>query len=165
MNCQECNQRPATVHLTKIINNRKTEIHLCEECARKRNDFSVFNPFSINDILANLMDMGKPKIPVGKIEGSKCENCGMTYQQFKKLGRLGCKDCYTAFRNDLVPILRRIQGGTQHSGKFPNRVGKGIRIKREIEQLKEQLRICIKEEAFERAAELRDRIKELEKQL
>ncbi|MGB4132260.1 MAG: hypothetical protein WBK45_10055, partial [Tepidanaerobacteraceae bacterium] len=36
MLCEECHMRPATVHITKIVNNEKTEMHLCEECAKEK---------------------------------------------------------------------------------------------------------------------------------
>ena len=33
MICQECQERPATLHYSKVINGEKTDIHLCEKCA------------------------------------------------------------------------------------------------------------------------------------
>ena len=36
MLCQECKKNPATVHVTKIVNNIKTELHLCQSCAGER---------------------------------------------------------------------------------------------------------------------------------
>ena len=34
--CDECNCKPANVHLTQIIQNEVIVQHLCEECARHR---------------------------------------------------------------------------------------------------------------------------------
>lgn len=39
MVCQECGNRPATLHFTKIVNGEKTEFHICEHCAREKGDF------------------------------------------------------------------------------------------------------------------------------
>lgn len=163
MLCQECQKRPATVHMTKIVNNTKTEMHLCEECAEKRNDFQWFSPFSINDLFNSLMDMGKTSVPVDRKSSIRCNFCGMDYSQFKKTSRLGCSMCYKTFNDELMPIIRRIQKGTQHTGKVPKRAGAQFKIYREIENLKAQLRMAVEREAFEEAAELRDRIRELEK--
>ena len=36
MKCDICKEREATVHLTEVINDRVTKLHLCEECAREK---------------------------------------------------------------------------------------------------------------------------------
>lgn len=165
MICQECKQRPASVHLTKIINNHKTELHLCEECAAQREDFMnimPITPFSVNDLIAGFMDMSKAKRAYERPASPKCAVCGMDYNQFKAIGRLGCQECYKYFGSELGPVLRKIQGSTVHSGKVPRRCGSHLARKKQIAELKEELRKAVETEAFERAAELRDRIKELE---
>jgi protein arginine kinase activator len=162
--CQECKMQPATVHLTKIVNNNKTEFYLCEECARKKGQFNISIPFSINDLLAGFIGMDNPSVSVQKEEMRQCKSCGMRFEQFRKNGRLGCQDCYKYFSDDLLPILRRIHGGTKHNGKVPKRAGVELRITRQIQQLKTQLQKAVETENFEEAARLRDRIKELEKQ-
>lgn len=162
MLCQECKQRPASVHLTKIVNDHKTELHLCEECARQREDFMNITPFSVNDLIASFMDMGKAKPAYDRPAPSKCAVCGMDYNQFKKIGRLGCQECYKYFANELGPVLRKIQGSTIHTGKVPKRCGSHLARKKQIAELKAELKKAIDVEAFERAAELRDLIKEME---
>src|SRR5690554_6585666 len=115
MLCQECKQNIATVHMAKIINNQKTELHLCEDCARQREDFMNITPFSVNDLIAGFMDMGKAKPTYSKPAPSRCAVCGMDYNQFRKIGRVGCQECYKYFGNELRPVLRKIQGSTTHS--------------------------------------------------
>jgi protein arginine kinase activator len=148
--------------MTKIINNKKIEMHLCEECAGKRNDFQWFAPFSINDLLSSLVDIGKPSVVMDRRSTIRCDSCGLDYSQFKKTGRLGCLKCYNVFNNELAPIIGRIQKGMQHTGKIPKRTGAELRVNREIETLKAQLKAAVEREAFEEAARLRDRIRELE---
>lgn len=162
MICQECKQRQATVHFTKIINNHKTELHLCEECAQQRENFIQIPSFSINDLLAGFMDLGHAQPAFEKPASTKCAGCGMDYYQFKKIGRLGCQECYKYFGSELQPVLRRIQGSTQHTGKVPERAGSGLLKKKQIAQWKAELKRAVEMEAFERAAELRDKIKALE---
>jgi len=165
MLCQQCKKRPATVHFTKIVNNHKTEFYLCEECARQKGHLSISIPFSINDLLTGFLDVSKPAVPVKNEGVSKCKNCGMDFIQFRKIGRLGCQDCYKYFAEDLGPIVKRVQGGIKHTGKVPQRAGVGLRLERQIQQLKAQLQKAIETEAFEEAARLRDQIRELEKQI
>ncbi len=164
MLCQECRERQASVHLTKIINNYKTEIHLCEECARHRDDVNAITPFSVNDLLAGFMDIGKSHLANEKVATMKCSACGTEYMAFKKNGQLGCKHCYHSFNRELMPILRKVQGRTEHTGKVPRRSGIGIRMRKQMNNLRVELKKAVEAEAFEQAAEIRDHLKELEQQ-
>lgn len=162
MYCEECKQRPATVHLTKIQNNKKTELYLCEECARRHHEipFSFEPNFSIHKFLTGLLE-GTP-VEVTPVASPQCPNCKLTYDQFGQFGRFGCSQCYRAFGKQLELLLRRVQGNNCHTGKVPKRTGGNIWVKREVERLREELQRAIGEEAYERAAELRDRIRALE---
>jgi len=165
MLCQECKKRSAVVHMTEITNNKKTEYHLCQECAQKKDDLNLFAPLSINDILAGFLSTDKSAQTIGKKESERCETCGIDYSLFKKTGRLGCGDCYKSFRNQLIPLIKRVQGSTAHSGKVSKRCGYDQRIQRHIVQLKNKLRKAIELEAYEEAADLRDEIREVEQQI
>jgi protein arginine kinase activator len=171
MLCEECQKRDATVHYTKVVNDQKTEYHLCEQCAREKGelDFPMgFDPgFSIHSLLAGLLDMSNPSLSVEKkaASASQCPNCGLDYAQFSKTGRLGCADCYSAFQRQLEPLLRRIQGTSTHSGKVPGRQGDGLKLEREIKRLERELENAVGLEEFEKAAELRDQLRELRQQL
>ncbi|RKD22767.1 hypothetical protein BEP19_10995 [Ammoniphilus oxalaticus] len=172
MICQECGQKPATLHFTKIVNGEKTEFRLCESCAGEKGDmFAGASPnFSIHHLLSGLLKFdaapsvtGSDPPPAETV--ARCETCGLTYAQFSKSGRFGCVDCYQQFAQRLGPIFRRIHGNMQHSGKVPRRAGGVIRIRKEINDLKRQLQQSIESEEFEQAAAIRDQIKDLEKQL
>ncbi|HBM80298.1 MAG: UvrB/UvrC motif-containing protein [Clostridiales bacterium] len=170
MLCEICNERPATVHITKIINGVKSEFHICEQCARERNEFNIGSdvtdfvaPFSFSNILTGLMDFtGNNPVTYQTEKHIKCPACGLDFEEFKRTGMLGCSECYHAFADRLEPIIKRIHGNTQHTGKVPRRTGGLIRIKRDTERLKYELKKAIDSEEFEKAAKLRDRIKELE---
>lgn len=168
MLCQICNKRPASVHITKIVNGVKNELHICEQCAREKEGldtnkgFTEFEvPFSFSNILAGLMDF-TGTMPYTAQEELRCPKCGYRYEDFKKTGTLGCSQCYEVFGDRLEPLVKRIHGNTQHTGKVPRRAGGTVRIKRDIERLQYELKKAIEEEEYEKAAELRDRIKELE---
>ncbi|CAJ1004526.1 MULTISPECIES: UvrB/UvrC motif-containing protein [Bacillales] len=168
MNCEECGKRPATLHLTKIVNGKKTEYHICEHCAQEKGDvFAGFHNFSINNLLSGLLHFDpmtkKSQEPVQK--PLRCETCGLTYAQFSKSGRFGCSDCYTFLGDRLDPLFRRIHGNTQHIGKVPERTGGQLKLRKELEQLKSTLQHYIASEEFEKAAEIRDRIRALEQKI
>lgn len=166
MLCQKCNEKKASVHLTKIINGQKNEIHLCEECARKNEDFNWETPFTINNFLTGLLDsIQSSPIKVDYIQTTTCSKCGMNYGRFKQLGRLGCSECYITFNEKLMPLIKRIHGSENHIGKIPKREGSVIRIKKEIMNLRKELKRAVEKEEYERAVELRDRIKTLEDNL
>ncbi len=164
MLCDRCGKNPAVIHKIININGNKQEFHLCEECARQEKDVSINDPFSIHAVLSSLLDMGmETPIKFEKLEALKCDVCGSSFGQFKKTGLLGCSNCYREYRDRIVPLLKRIHGNTQHGGKIPRRKGGFLRQQREIEQLKRQLENAVKAEEYEKAAELRDRIRELSK--
>ncbi len=176
MNCEECGKRPATLHLTKIVNGEKTEYHICEHCAKEKGDvISDFSNFSIHNLLSGLLDFDPMnKSSAGSSQAThtppqakplRCETCGLTYAQFSKSGRFGCSDCYQYFGARLDPLFRRIHGNTHHIGKVPERTGGQLKIRKELEQLKATLQQYIATEEFEKAAEIRDRIRALEQKI
>lgn len=168
MNCQECGKRPATLHFTKIINGEKTEFHICESCAREKGESipGAPNGFSIHSLLSGLLDFEPSEAAIGaKPQAVRCDECGLTYAQFSKIGRFGCSSCYKHFADRLDPLLKRVHGNTVHVGKIPKRYGGQMQYKREIEQLRRDLQKRIEREEFENAAHIRDRIRELEKKI
>ncbi len=169
MICQECGKRPATLHFTKIVNGEKTEFHICESCAREKGELipGTANGFSIHNLLSGFLDFE----PAGsnavgaKPQSLRCEQCGLTYSQFGKLGRFGCSSCYQYFNDRLDPLFKRVHGNTVHVGKVPKRTGGQIKYKREIDKLKRELMHRVEREEFELAAKIRDQIRELEKKI
>lgn len=168
MLCQVCNQRPANVHVTKVINNVRTELHLCQQCARERGELEVFAgpKFAFSNLLAGLLQSDATAgVPVG-IPGSSrsvCSTCGLEYPEFMNTGYLGCSGCYSQFLPMLRPLIARIHGHARHTGKVPVRAGKAVRFRKELESLREELRTMIEAEEYEKAALVRDRIRDLEK--
>ncbi|MEK6646863.1 MAG: UvrB/UvrC motif-containing protein [Candidatus Firestonebacteria bacterium] len=170
MLCEICKKENATVHFSQAINEKVTNIHLCEFCAGKKGvmelPFSI--PLSVKNMLPKFLNVEKKKQK--EIVHEKCNNCGFTNVDFKKIGYLGCSECYRVFRKTLMPLLNKIHGDNLHIGKFPSRVldktiDKTIKEARENKRLKKlqlELQNAITQEQFEDAAILRDKIKSLE---
>ncbi len=176
MLCDECGKNKATVHLTEIVNDQITKLNLCESCAKERGT-EVEQHFGIADLLSALSDVEQHQppaaggtAPAGAVTKQKCASCGLTYEDFKKIGRLGCSDCYVAFKTGLSQLLKRIHGATQHIGKSPHpesvKEQKAVtHVQEELSRAKEELNKAVKKEEFEVAAALRDKVKFLEKKL
>ena len=114
-------------------------------------------------MLAGLADFGQQVKNVEKVK-VQCPNCGMTYEDFRKFGRLGCSECYNAFKEQLSVLLKKIHGSNQHLGKAPIKLPQPIKKKIDmLQDFKRQLQQAIEEEDFEKAAQLRDKIREVEK--
>ncbi len=162
MLCQDCGKREATVHLTQVVNNQKTVLNLCRECAEKRGFRNPLEgvPFPLAEFLASMLSQTQAKKPTKESE-KPCPVCGMSFSDFTKVGRLGCGNCYQTFRNQLTDLLRKVHGSTQHRGKFPHTSKDVMKPLWEKTKLLEELKKAVQEENFEKAAQLRDRIKAL----
>lgn len=167
MLCENCHKREATVHQTVITNGQKQESHLCEVCARESSPLHNFSfpNLSIQQLLGSFLGadptVGKSVKPPLQAEPT-CRHCGMTYSQFAQSGVLGCSRCYEEMEPHLLPLIKRIQGTTTHSGKVPKRTGGIARARRDLEQLRRQQEAAVQAERYEEAAKLRDQIKRME---
>ncbi|MCK9594573.1 MAG: UvrB/UvrC motif-containing protein [Candidatus Omnitrophica bacterium] len=160
MLCDNCKKNPATVHLTEIVDEQMTELHLCEECAKKKSS-QMEQQFGLSDLLAGLADFEKP-VEDKEAVSIQCPNCGLTYKDFKKIGRLGCSECYDTFKKFLSPLLKRIHGSSAHCGKCPVKAGKPSKKELDLVDLRLRLQKAVEAEEYEEAAKLRDRIKQIQ---
>lgn len=162
MHCDICGKKKATVHLTEIIDDQMTELHLCEDCAREKS-VQMEQQFGLADLLAGLSDFGQQTKEYEQVV-LECPNCGIGYDDFKKLGRLGCSECYVAFKDHLMVLLKKIHGSNRHYGKSPGKIlVPGEKKGDSLGDLKRALDKAIQLEDFEKAAELRDKIRSFEK--
>lgn len=163
MLCQRCKKNIANVHFTQIINNKKIEMYLCEQCANHENKFDLGSPISISDFFSGLIVHGNASAYItSEQDDIVCDSCGMSYSDFQKIGKLGCSGCYSVYGDKLRPILKRLHGSVQHTGKMPGRVSKSLKFTREIDSLKEMLNKAVQKEEYEKAAEIRDKIRDIE---
>lgn len=169
MQCDNCKKNNASVHIVKIINGDRQEVNLCEECARDAKEIGIGetlkfdNTFSFQNILSGLVDYFNQSQKETRGVEVACPSCGTTYGDFKKKGFLGCDNCYEYFNSALIPVIRRVQGNIEHVGKVPLKTEKDIIEKRKLIKLKEELQRAILMEEYEKAAKLRDEIRELQR--
>ena len=164
MSCEQCHEREAVIHLTQIVNEQVTTLHLCERCATEK---GVESPGSqpktpLGTFLA-AMGQELPEQAPAPRTGETCPRCGGSLQDFRESGRLGCPGCYRAFEVPLRDLLRRLHGSTHHMGeRYSDREAPTPGERHQAAELREQLRLAVETENFELAAELRDRLRVLE---
>jgi len=159
MLCECCQQNEATIHLTQMVNSESRELHLCEKCAEE-SGMNVQNVMSIPEILFGLGSAAKSAKDEGTPSTTRCPHCHMRDCDFKKTARLGCPRCYEAFAEELGPMLAAMHKGVQHKGKIPEYCKKNIEKGALDQDLQRRLAEAIREEKYEAAALLRDRIRE-----
>lgn len=163
--CKICKIRPAKIHYTEVVNNSMVTLDLCAECAEEKGiDVQKGSSYGLGDLVAGLIDTAVDS-ESDKISKVNCPACGYDYSDFKKIGRFGCPECYTAFDAQLLPVLRHVHGSTQHAGKRPPGGDGRLAVRERIARLKDDLQRAVQAENFEAAATLRDEINELESQL
>jgi protein arginine kinase activator len=155
LKCDLC-AKPATVHLTQIVNNKVHKVDLCEECAQAK---GVTDPsgFSLADLLLKASNNPEPA-PVSAV---RCEQCGFTPADFKKQGRFGCPACYDAFKGMLEPMLDGMHKGVIHAGKVPQKALERKTLYDRLTQLEVDLSEAVKSERYEDAARCRDEINQV----
>ncbi len=159
--CERCKKTQATFHLTNISpEGEKTERHLCERCAVEEGLIQVQKPNISAEFIENFISAAKVAGPDLDVV---CPKCGTSYVEFRNRGVLGCPRDYDVFEEWMMPLLERAhEGAYQHVGKVPKSLGFKPSHIRELRHLKRLLEEAVAGEDYERAAELRDRIRKLE---
>jgi protein arginine kinase activator len=190
MKCDMCDNE-ATVFLTQIVDGKMTKANLCEKCSKEK---GVTDPagFQLADFLLGTGQQKKTRAAAVEDDTLACPACGFTRAHLKKIGRMGCPECYHTFADDLENMLRAMHKGTRHVGKVPGRqpafpssapareelgrpasapvsavaslppAPKPVNPKKRMADLKAQIERAVAEERFEDAARLRDEIRALE---
>lgn len=166
MKCQKCGANNANTHIKTIVNGEFKEYDLCSECAKQMGYTNIFG--DIENEFSNFLGSFFGNVLPARTQATRCEFCGSSYSDIAKSGHVGCANCYNVFGEQLLPSIRRIHGNTAHCGKNSGKPEKhGAKPQKEtkeqkIAKLKSELDLAIKEQNFEHAAELRDKIKEME---
>lgn len=163
--CDHCNQ-PATNHSVEIVKGQKIVKHLCEQHAAQEaaqvvgtGGGKALQHKPVSELLTTFVkaQSGATSVDIA------CEECGLTFAQFKESSLLGCPTCYKAFEAPLNPLLERAhEGMNHHLGKVPRRAGTGEQRQAALQRMRKQLDEAVASEDYERAARLRDEIQRVE---
>jgi protein arginine kinase activator len=162
MQCEVCQSKEATIHLTEIADGVRTEMHLCEQCAQEQG-VGTKSYIPLNELLSNLLSIGPkgeepPQPPAREMV---CPQCGYTLDKFQEKAVLGCPNDYEIFEKQLEPLIKKAHdGATCHCGKVPVKTPTDSKKQLEIAQLRQQLDEAVRKEDYELAAKLRDKLTE-----
>jgi len=160
MTCDFCKKNVATVHLIRVQNDSVEKVNICSECAR---DFSFFSEDDfykdLSNILSKIFQSDQESIYDSRTSQS------LASIDIKKKQVMGCPHCYGEFRSILLPIIKAIHRDTQYRGKIPEAVPRKVKLEKSISDLRKRLKREIFIENFEEAARIRDKIKQLEKNI
>ena len=169
MFCERCKKNEAAIHLSEIIKDMKSEVHLCENCAREVGLNTKISNFSLS--LPEMLTFLNVDEVTDFKDGNNCSTCGSDFLVYKRDGKLGCPECYNNLAEFLDPVLAGFHAEKRHIGKFPvHNEDSGFRekiLKTEKSnidntgELQEQLDAAVNEERYEDAAVLRDKIREI----
>ncbi len=165
MKCETCGKQ-ATVFITEIKSGKKIEKHLCEQCAaQSEGGFAPKPHMPINELLTNFV-MNHTGLQSKPTENSACPQCGITWAEFRQSGLLGCEHDYPTFEKEMTSLLKRAhEDAAHHVGKVPTRRGgSGVPVKRTLDasKLRKELARAVETEDYEKAAKLRDQIRQAE---
>jgi protein arginine kinase activator len=167
MKCQNCD-KSATFHITELTDGKPQELHLCEDHAREylSSGGEPSGPKSMAAALAKhmaeQMAVGQTAEELAELDQQVCPVCGISFYEFRSRGRLGCPHDYISFQPQLEPLILNIHGEAEHAGKVPRRCPRGGEKRTQLIRLRREMKDAIEEELYERASELRDRIRDLE---
>lgn len=160
MLCEKCGKNNATTHIKSVVNGVVSEKNLCGYCAAKEG-YSGIAHNSLAGMLASMFGDVTGFAP--SVAAKKCSVCGASFSDIAESGRVGCSECYKAFYEELLPYLKRVHGGTKHAGRVPNKAPLMVKPKEiTVDDLRLKLNELVREEKFEEAAVIRDKIKEME---
>ena len=164
MKCEICGARKAVIHIQQVIGKERVDLHLCEECALERGigggiGESDHLELSISNMLNGLVDIRDMK----EKKNAVCPQCGSNWDSIRKREKIGCAECYSTFSREIHFLLEKMCAQPSHKVKLP----KGLKTYKtfliDVVKLKEGLKDALKREDYEKAARIRDRIRDLEK--
>ena len=162
MRCEKCKKNKASIHMEQLTSGTKKDIYLCDECSGEMEIKMLVE--SIFKGLFNKMHL----VPVGVLKNIQsadskliCTKCGVSLEDVKKSGNLGCAVCYKSFEAVFKPFFENLHGGSTHEGKYPKRGGATMERESQLHKLRFLMNQSVAEEDFEKAAFFRDEIKNL----
>lgn len=171
MKCQQC-EKPATFHITELTDPEAIrEVHLCEECAREylaqqeqEQDAAEMQAGGLTDAWSHQLKVNQTAEELAQLDQRACPVCGITFYEFRHVGRLGCPHDYVCFEEELEPLIINIHGETKHVGKQPKQGAERAERMTELIRMRREMRECVEQEDYERASQLRDQIRQLEEE-
>ncbi len=166
MICDRCKKNQANIFYTVLIEGRAQEVHLCYECANEimEENFKVAGGEDfLNNLVKNIFNFTSNQEEEDEDLDIECSHCHTRYGEYRKTGVVGCEFCYSVFKPVIVSNLEKSQGSSYHRGNIPPSAIDTTNLIRRERELMGDLNIAISMEDYEKAADVRDKLKELRK--
>ena len=184
MLCERCKIREANIQYTEVINGVKTDHNFCAQCAKEM-DFGPYSAifdgeFPLAQLLSGLLGGEMPSQKKDRLSQVTCPVCGTSYEEFVKNSCFGCADCYTVFDPLIHDNIKQLQGSDCHKGKRPvcqtqpeeshalatevadqEVTQNKSTVQQQLRAWDRKLKEALREEDYENAAVLRDKIRAL----
>ncbi len=163
MKCQKCDKL-ATFHITDLSGDQLLALHLCADCVKEylQPEQPVEQSSEVTNIISKQLKLGQTTEELAELDDKQCPVCGISFYEFRQGGRLGCPNDYVYFADELEPLLNNVHGGVEHIGKKPKRGAHDTQPQTELIKLRREMKEAVDREDYEKASELRDRIKSVE---
>lgn len=184
MLCDYCHQKEAIIHIQEIRPDGNKTINLCPACAIQK--LAKLHPGldQLEHLVSNILGMVEGKDAKVRLEqifnqengeeamdlNLECPTCHQKMAQFIKTRRLTCQDCAKTFAAQIQAVIEKelnvdlppldAADSAQPSPRKASAVSPKQKQHDALARLKRQLAFAIKQEDYERAAQLRDLIAE-----
>ena len=149
MKCEKCGNNETSYHYSASINGVNTERHLCSDCAVEEGLHNALNwrPSQRDD--TRISDLNRDKI----------RSILSSFVQMMPTNFVVPAHTMPVFRN---PDMRESAIGPEAVLSIPEDISEELKPRREIIALRQEMSEAIIGEDYEKAADLRDRIRALE---
>ena len=168
MLCERCHAHPATVHMVQVVNGHRKEEHLCSECAEKEHVFQKEQSFFGHGFFDSPLDHFFGGSMLGHLLedpfGTRTleDQGGGQFIEVSPEKLPENESSYDRFKESIRPSFQK------GKNEIPVKEAKGEEKmdapaeSMELQALRKELKSCVDREDFERACEVRDKIKAME---
>ena len=114
--CASCGNYAATLHIhVEVAGQSPEDSAVCSECVERleRQVIGGAGPLSPHLLLSRLM------AEADEDPSFRCPSCGYDVENVVRTGKLGCRQCYASFAEEVLNLVRRAIGRESHRGKLP----------------------------------------------
>ena len=167
MLCERCHAHPATVHMVQVVNGHRKEEHLCSECAEKEHVFQKEQSFFGHGFFDSPLDHFFGGSMLGHLLedpfGTRTlEDQGGQFIEVSPEKLPENEDSYSRFKESIRPLFQKGKNEIPVNEPKAKEKADAPAESEELQALRKELKSCVDREDFERACEVRDKIKAME---
>ena len=153
--------------MVQVVNGNRKEEHLCSECAEKEHVFQKEQSFFGNGFFDSPLDHFFGGSMLGHLLEDPFETCTLEDQggQFIEVSPEKLpenEDSYSRFKESIRPSFQKGKNEIPVNEPKTKEKGDAPAESEELQALRKELKSCVDREDFERACEVRDKIKAIE---